>query len=219
MVVYSTDHGEQVGEHDLWWKQTFYEDSARVPGHSVVAWSIAGGSVGATASSTSSTSTRRCWTRSARRRFRAPTAGALIDLLKNPDSTPWEDVAFSEFVMYAQRDGLPFDVHSPPDGSVQRMVRYDEWKLNYYHGMRPQLFNLAEDPDETNDLAEDPAYNSIRDELIERVLDGWDPDEVTHKMSQAQQDQKVMMDWAKTVDPPDTYRWDLRPEMDYVDGP
>ena len=48
-----------------------------------------------------------------------------------------------------------------------------------------------------NDLAEDPAYSSIRDELIERVLDGWDPDEVSRKMSQAQQDQKVMMDWAK----------------------
>ena len=36
MVVYSTDHGEQVGEHDLWWKQTFYEDSVRVP--AIVSW-------------------------------------------------------------------------------------------------------------------------------------------------------------------------------------
>ena len=68
-------------------------------------------------------------------------------------------------------------------------------------------------------MAEDPAYSSTRDELVERVLDGWDPDEVTRKMSLAQQDQQVMMDWAKTVDPPDTYRWDLQPEMDYVDGP
>ena len=42
---------------------------------------------------------------------------------------------------------------------------------------------------------------------------------MTRKMSLAQQDQKVMMDWAKTVDPPDTYRWDLRPEMDFLDGP
>ena len=36
LVIYTTDHGEQVGEHDLWWKQTFYEDSARVP--AIVSW-------------------------------------------------------------------------------------------------------------------------------------------------------------------------------------
>ena len=70
-----------------------------------------------------------------------------------------------------------------------------------------------------NDLAEDPAYASIRDELVARVLDGWDPDEVTRKMAMAQRDEQVMREWAETVDPPDTYRWDLHPDMDYVDGP
>ena len=36
LVVYMSDHGEQVGEHGLWWKQTFYEDSAKVP--AILAW-------------------------------------------------------------------------------------------------------------------------------------------------------------------------------------
>ena len=218
MVVYSTDHGEQVGEHDLWWKQTFYEDSARVP--AIVSWPGVlpeGGQCDRVINQFDLNATML-------EAVGAPplprsNGRSMIDLLREPDSTPWEDVAFSEFVMYAQRDGLPFDIHSTPDGSVQRMVRYNEWKLNYYHGMRPQLFNLAEDPDEMNDLAEDPAHSSIRDELIERVTDGWDPVEVTRKMSMAQQDEQVMREWSENVDPPDTYRWDLRPEMDYVDGP
>jgi choline-sulfatase len=34
LIVYSSDHGEQVGEHGLWWKQTFYEDSVKVPASS-----------------------------------------------------------------------------------------------------------------------------------------------------------------------------------------
>ena len=68
-------------------------------------------------------------------------------------------------------------------------------------------------------LAEDPAHRSIRDELTARVLDGWDPDEVTRKMAMAQRDEQVMRQWAETVDTPDPHRWDLRPEMDYVDGP
>ena len=85
--------------------------------------------------------------------------------------------------------------------------------------MRPQLFNLAEDPDEVNDLAEDPAHSSIRDELVERVLDGWDPDEVTRKVALAQQDQRVLAAWARNVDPPDKYRVEQGPEMDFLDGP
>ena len=145
MVVYSTDHGEQVGEHDLWWKQTFYEDSARVP--AIVSWPGVlpeGGRCERVINQFDLNATMLD-------AVGAPplprsNGRSLIDLLKEPDGTPWEDVAFSEFVMYAQRDGLPFDIHSTPDGSVQRMVRYNEWKLNYYHGMRPQLFNLGRRP-------------------------------------------------------------------------
>ena len=36
LIVYSSDHGEQVGEHGLWWKQTFYERSVGVPG--IITW-------------------------------------------------------------------------------------------------------------------------------------------------------------------------------------
>ena len=36
LVLYTSDHGEQAGEHGLWWKQTFYEDSVRVP--AVLSW-------------------------------------------------------------------------------------------------------------------------------------------------------------------------------------
>ena len=51
------------------------------------------------------------------------------------------------------------------------------------------------------------------------MLDGWDPDNVTRKMEMAQRDEQVMKEWAETVDSRDTYRWDLNPEIDYVDGP
>ncbi len=36
LVVYTSDHGEQVGEHGLWWKQTFFEDSVKVP--AILSW-------------------------------------------------------------------------------------------------------------------------------------------------------------------------------------
>ena len=36
LILYSSDHGEQVGEHGLWWKQTFYEHSVKVP--AILSW-------------------------------------------------------------------------------------------------------------------------------------------------------------------------------------
>ena len=31
LIIYASDHGEQIGERDLWWKQTFYEESVKIP--------------------------------------------------------------------------------------------------------------------------------------------------------------------------------------------
>ena len=31
LIVYSTDHGDQIGERGLWWKHTFYEESVAFP--------------------------------------------------------------------------------------------------------------------------------------------------------------------------------------------
>ena len=218
LVIYTTDHGEQVGEHGLWWKQTFYEDSARVP--AVLSWpgvlpqgvhcdrvinqldlnATMLDAVGAPALPRSH-------------------GRSLIRLLMDPDDTPWDDVAFSEYCMDASAPGGPYDVHAGPDGWRHRMVRRDHWKLNYYHGMEPQLFNLAEDPRETRDLARDPGYSRIRRELEGEVLDGWDPEVIAARMAAIQRDQEVLQAWARNVDPAEPIRWDLRPEMDYLEGP
>ena len=32
-------------------------------------------------------------------------------------------------------------------------------------------------------------------------------------------DQEILASWARTVEPPDRYRWDMRPEMDYLEDP
>ena len=45
VVVYTSDHGELAGEHGLWWKNDFYEQSARVP--LIVSWPGPRGASGA----------------------------------------------------------------------------------------------------------------------------------------------------------------------------
>jgi arylsulfatase A-like enzyme len=49
---------------------------------------------------------------------------------------------------------------------VQRMVRGDRWKLIRYPKLdREQLFDLAADPFEKNDLAAEPRHDTVRNEL------------------------------------------------------
>ena len=83
--------------------------------------------------------------------------------------------------------------------------------------MEPQLFNLREDPGEMSDLAADPGYRTVRNDLVFEVLEGWDPEAVASEMAAAQSDLQVMKSWAQNVQPPDTHRWGLRPEMSYLD--
>ena len=77
---------------------------------------------------------------------RCPTRrGAACSRCSMAVRTPiWDDLAFSEYCD---------DLFGPPGGCYQRMVRRGDWKLIYYHGEPSQLFNLAEDPDETHDRA------------------------------------------------------------------
>ena len=51
-------------------------------------------------------------------------------------------------------------------------MRTADWRYTRYpNGTGEQLFHLAEDPDEQHNLAGDPAYATVRNELCERLLD------------------------------------------------
>jgi arylsulfatase A-like enzyme len=45
------------------------------------------------------------------------------------------------------------------------MVRTDDWKYVHHEAFRPELFDLNIDPEELNDLGEDPAHENIREQM------------------------------------------------------
>ena len=57
----------------------------------------------------------------------------------------------------------------------------------------------------------------VRPELTDRVLDGWDPDRVRQRMRTLKSEQQILESWAANTNPPDSLRWDLKPEMDYLE--
>ena len=112
LVIYSSDHGEQLGEHGLWWKQTFYEASAKVP--LVVSWPGVlpeGIRCDRVVSSLDLSATMLD-------ALNAPPlphshGRSLLPLLRSPDAA-WEDVAISECCA--------------DEGCYHRMVRRGNWK-------------------------------------------------------------------------------------------
>ena len=212
LILYTSDHGEQVGEHGLWWKQTFYEDSVKVP--AILAWPgrlPAGTRCDRVISSLDLNATMLdalgCPALPHSR------GRSLLPLLADPQSAAWDDVAFSEFCQDAAGAGGPFS----EVGIFQRMIRRGPWKLNYYHGQSCQLFNLQDDPRERCDLAADPAHQETLAALKAEVLDGWDPEWIAARMAALRADRSILTTWGRTVQPPDQCRWKLDPAMDYLD--
>ena len=223
LIIYTSDHGEQVGEHGLWWKQTFYENSIRVP--AIVSWP--GRIPGGTAIDTPIEQFDLAATMIDAAGGPALPQGhgmSVLRLIDDPENAGWKDAVFSEYCMNDSSSGSAdspnlggADVHAKPGGVQNRMVRVGNWKLVYYHGYDdPQLFDLVDDPEELEDRANDPRCRSVREELTRRVLEHWDPDRIAGRMRVLKREQDLMVQWARNTDPPDTLRWDLRPEMDYL---
>ena len=154
LVIYASDHGDQIGERGLWWKQTFYDESVKVP--LILSWPEVlpeGERRGQIVNLIDLGPTM----------LDALGAPALPNVqgrsfleVAKDGGTPWCDETFSEYCT----DGM-----SPWTGSEpvqQRMLRAGRWKLVYYHGYPPQLFDLEADPHELHDLAADPRFGHSR---------------------------------------------------------
>jgi choline-sulfatase len=98
------------------------------------------------------------------------------------------------------------------------MVRSGTWKLVYSHGYAAQLYDLARDPHERNDLAADPAHAEVRDRLLARVLEGWDPERIAHRIGERRREKAILEAWARAVQPPDEFRWQLLPEHNRLEA-
>ncbi len=208
IIVYTSDHGDMVGEHGLWWKHVFYEESVKVP--LIISWAdeIEGGQQCDRVVSALDVTATILDALSAPALPNSP-GRSLIPLMKNAsESQDWNDIAFSEYCA---------DAYTPDDDCYLRMIRQDEWKLVYYHGYEPQLFNLNEDPDELNDRAMDPECSGIVKELTQQVLADWNPDEIQRKMAQKRADADILTAWAKNTQPQEAIRWDYLPEMSRLD--
>lgn len=209
LIVYSTDHGDQIGERGLWWKHTFYEESVRVP--LIMSWP---GRIPRGERRTQVVNLIDL-TATMLDALNAPPlphaqGRSFLDVARE-SSTPWLNETASEYCT----DEVP--VWTGGMAVRQRMLRSGEWKLIYYHGYPPQLFNLADDPDELRDLAAIPAFSQVREKLLARLLSDWCPDEIDRAMKARRRDKDLIGAWARSTGPANAYLWPTSPGQNRLD--
>jgi choline-sulfatase len=191
IIIYTSDHGDMAGEHAMWMKTCFYEGSVAVP------LLFAGPGIAATRNVTAVTSLMDI----------GPT---LIDLAGG-EALP--DVAGRSLAGFlngkaAVRDWPDEVIAENAAGNFSRMIRRGDWKLSYFENHdQPQLFNLAEDPQEFHDRANDPDCADIVRLLKSRVLENWSPDQWRAQRARRSGMAAVVRKWAAAIQPRDPYLW------------
>lgn len=181
LVIYVSDHGDMAGERGLFMKNVFYEWSVRVP----MIFSLPGLlPCGATVNENVS----------------------LVDLLPT-----LQDIAGVDY--NGPRDGQSLWPAATGKGQLDperpvycdyygygtpgpgRMTRSGDWKLSIYPGHgTPELYNLAEDPNETRNLYEDPSFADPRKRLIEQAVADWDADALRAEIMANQKQRRLMVE-------------------------
>lgn len=177
VIIYTSDHGEMAGEHGMWRKSNFYEQSARIP--LIISWPgqlTEGYRVTETVSLVDLVATV---IEIGGAPDLAPLDGdSLLDLASGNDNS-WKDMAFSEYLAHG--------VIRP-----MAMLRRGRFKLNYSLDDPVELYDLEADPGEFNDLASDPEYTDIREQLRAELLAAWNPVELEQRVRQSQEERLLI---------------------------
>jgi choline-sulfatase len=142
-IIYTSDHGEMLGEHGLWWKSSMYESSVAVPlivaGPDVPAGKLVN------------------------------TNAMLVDVFPSiveavgaefaPEDADLPGESLFRLAQGANKPRTAFsEYHAIFSPSGIFMIRNARYKYIHYLGYAPQLFDLATDPDESRDLAANPKH-------------------------------------------------------------
>jgi len=165
LIVLCADHGDMLGDHWLGEKELFYEAAVRTPLIVMDPRAQADGTRGTALSQMVQAidvlpTILEAFAIDPGTWSHVVEGESLLPLLEGR-SVRWRDAVFSE-ADYAFR-GARWMLGRQPSECRGTMVRTARWKYVEWQGFRPQLFDLKNDPNELNDLGENPPPEVERD--------------------------------------------------------
>jgi choline-sulfatase len=163
-ILYSSDHGDNLGVRGLWGKSNHYQESVQIP-MIMVGPDLPKGKVVTTPVTLVDVfpTVLECTGTPAADEDLAKPGRNLLTLARAADDET--RVAFSEY-------------HAAGAASGAFMIRRGRYKLAYFVDMPAQLFDLVADPEEMEDLAGRPEYRATIAELEAELRKICDPEAV-----------------------------------------
>jgi choline-sulfatase len=184
LIIYTSDHGDNLGTRTFWGKSNMYEEAVGVP------LILNGPGI------------------PAGRRVR--TLVSLVDAYPTiieavgEQLTPGEHELPGTSLRYLLENGdanrsVFSEYHAVGSLTGIFMVRFGRYKYVRYEGYRPQLFDLENDPWEARDLALKPGHEAIIAEGEKRLRAICDPTEVSERAFRDQERRLMELGGAKAV--------------------
>jgi choline-sulfatase len=200
VVVFTSDHGEMLGERGLWYKMNFFEWSARVP---LIFYAPGRFAPRRVAGHVSLLDLLPTLVELAAGDGHSPALDSAIDgrslvPLLQGDGANWPDTAVSEILF---------------EGALAPcfMIRQGRYKYIYSEPDPDQIYDLKADPNELDNLAGCPDYEPLRSSFLSQVLDRWDPRAIRQEVI-ASQRRRLMV--ARALTAGRLTSWDFQPYQD-----
>jgi arylsulfatase A-like enzyme len=158
IVVYTSDHGDALGEHGLPYKGPFmYEEEIRIPFLIRTPKPVTLSAM------------------AAKERSELVTQADLAPTLAGLCGVPWPRKVAGRnlFAPAPPRDGVFLEYYAKQKWvNPIRTLRTRRWKLNWYDSGHQELYDLTADAHETRNLAAEPKWRAVRVEMEAR-LNAW----------------------------------------------
>ncbi|MCG8491569.1 MAG: sulfatase-like hydrolase/transferase [Sneathiellales bacterium] len=161
LIVFTSDHGDYLGDHWLGEKELFHEESIRVP--MIVSSPETRVQKKGTVSESLVEAIDLVPTfidaLGGEEKPHLLEGRSLLPFLNGETPADWRKAVFSE-VDYAWR-GARLSLALSPDETRGYMIRSEKWKYISFDGFPPQLFDLENDPNELEDLGQRNSHAEI----------------------------------------------------------
>lgn len=174
-IIYASDHGELLGNHGMWGKMCFHEESVGVP---MIA---SGADLDRGRVEESPVSLLDMY----------PTFLEALGVATDSEEAhlPGRSV-FQSLRQPEPERAILSEYHAAGAVTGSFMLRKGRWKYIHYAGMTPQLFDLQADPHEATDLGESPDHEEVRHALEAELRRLVDPEAVNARAF-ADQEEKI----------------------------
>jgi len=194
IIIFTSDHGDMLGERGLWFKMSFFDGSSRVPLMISAPDRFSPRHIEAPASTLDI----------------LPTLMDLAEIDLGALADDLDGISLIDALQGGVRPHPVVRVEYAAEGSIAPMVmvREGEYKLVLTSPDPAQVFDLARDPDELRNLADDPGTTKVRAALEAHVQSRWDMNAFERDVRRSQQRRLAVYEALRNGN---YYPWDFQP--------